>query len=830
MPDPILENTNEKVLKQKRVPNSYIERYPALSASAEKRAYTPTPWFDKVTNVLGRGFDTIYGGAKAGVGTALGAGTEIGGGLYYLTDKLGVTDDQYSKNRALSNSIWGDVAASAKDVVTLGGARANAARVAKHMEDLKRGGGILGMSGETAANVAGYSDDTANFLTSLLVPAGALSKIPGATATLARVPFLKTPLTASGLLQGGAYVGAPAAAVTHDMITNPARIAGYTASVNNAIRKVNDALSKHDSLMPEKHRLALVGQLHSAMVANPEIDPGELADAALQQAGYDGDPTFGNRAISTLKDVGGKGADMLGAGDWYKKLSPTAQAAIPALLGAGGLGLGGYALYKMLSGGDEEKEETPEEKRRQLMRRAKTASAYPALTKAADLTGMSDEELDAYLESERQERERQYSGEDQLARVMGKDWEQLDPSAFSTELGNWIERVRARDKVNPPTEEQKSHEHGMGYFHEPLVSRVLGAADKTASAYPALTKVAFGNFPEENEYPSDGKPYKPGPGWVKRGPRPTKKTHPKMFAPTAPPVTQAREAQGNPYASNAEATALKQQREDQQVESISDADSPYPMAGYFAAADPNFRTRGADEPHVPKHFDERGNQIDAPYGTKTVRGPHWYSFPHEVPLAKGEKAPVREAGIAASGSGNLTPVSPYTPPALPPGSSGGGPVAMNKGGSAMYPALTKQSSWLSQWFKGTTENTPLTGDYWKEHAPDAVKRRFFESDPGSHIAPELQKTISPYAKAVADFTGVQGVNTAANEAAQVAGQRAGDVYSGASQQNKDIAWDVMQKRTDPTAAAGQFMQNAVNNPGQAASDVGNAAKDFVWGK
>jgi len=385
MPDPILENMNEKVLKrkQKRVPNSYIERYPALSASAEKRAYTAHPWFDKVMTGMDRGFDTIYGAAKTGVGAGLGVAGEA---ALFGADKLGLSANDHGAYRAGLDSIWGDVAASAKDVRTLGGAQANAARVAKHMADLKKGGGILGMSGETAANVAGYSDDTAKVLTSLILPGGVLGKIPGAGAQLAKIPFLGRPLTASGLLQGGAYFGAPTAAVGYDAITQPGRSAEYTESVHNALRKVNDALSKHDSLMSEEQRLALISQLQKGMVANQSIDPGELADAALQQAGYDGDPTFVNKAISTLKDVGGKGAGMLGAGDWYKKLSPTAQAAIPALLGAGGLGLGGYALYKMLSGGDDEEEaETPEEKRRQLMRRAKTASAYPALTKAAGL-------------------------------------------------------------------------------------------------------------------------------------------------------------------------------------------------------------------------------------------------------------------------------------------------------------------------------------------------------------------------------------------------------------------------------------------------------------
>ena len=135
MPDPILENKNEKVLKQKqkRVPNSYIERYPALSASVDKRAFDSTPWYNKVTNVLDRGFDTIYGAAKTGLGTGLGA---VGEAALFGADKLGLSADDHAAYRAGLDSIWGDVQASAEDVRTLGGAHANDARIAKHMEDL----------------------------------------------------------------------------------------------------------------------------------------------------------------------------------------------------------------------------------------------------------------------------------------------------------------------------------------------------------------------------------------------------------------------------------------------------------------------------------------------------------------------------------------------------------------------------------------------------------------------------------------------------------------------------------------------------------------------
>ena len=72
----------------------------------------------------------------------------------------------------------------------------------------------------------------------------------------------------------------------------------------------------------------------------------------------------------SLSRYGQGDAQSLGYGEQFRKLSPTMQAAIPALLAASGLGLGAYGLYKLFGSGSGKEEEE------------KTA-AYPALTKSA---------------------------------------------------------------------------------------------------------------------------------------------------------------------------------------------------------------------------------------------------------------------------------------------------------------------------------------------------------------------------------------------------------------------------------------------------------------
>ena len=678
MPDPILENKNEEALakkKRKRVSNSYTENYPALTKMAWGFDPSLTPASNEVATHLGNIGSAIYGGAKGLVGTAAGALGEIAATPLGATDHLGITDGWYDNARAGLNSIWGDVGNSLRDVARPVGGSAifggkgiyegsnNAARMKKHTEDMWNQG-ITGKIGAGLANTGDWG---------------------GAIAANALPLALASPALAT------AAIAAPAATQATALGTDI-----YQGHKKDALIQEQwpDAFKRLKAKLIKDNPTATPAQISDAIAAYEKqrkdsgLMPKEFVDGLVDDEAGDGAGIF-NKITDTLGDWGQSGASALGAGDWYKKLSPTAQAAIPALLGAGGLGLGGYALYKMLAGDDdkEEEEEDEEEQRRQALQEyynqyyKQSADSYPALTKEAIL---SDEE--------RNER-----------------WRDMLPFT-----GNMAPRVGdLEDKFrysNPEWEKQD----------DLLWDKYLKADERVKHMKKRIRKAG------------------------ERG---------QMYMP--------RERK-------------QLDRAKRSLERASDAHSALEFSPFFTAK---------EEKAVADMIKDRKAQSFA------LRNPFLTGLPTlmiwpEIAEMRADRAIQEQMADK---------------------------FKRLKLGSA-YPALTKSAF-----------------DY-RDYVPDSLKRKAFEGDPGSYIAPELQKIVAPPAATVANVTGVQGVNTAANAAAQSVGRRAGAVYKGQPQQNKDIAWKAFQKDLTPTEAAGEYAQNAMNNPGQAASDVGNAAKDFVWGQ
>jgi len=621
MPDPILENMNEKVLnkkKKKRVSNSYTEQYPALTKMAWGFDPSLTPASNEVATHLGNIGSAIYGGAKGVVGTAAGAVGEAASVVPGVTDHLGITDGLYDHARAGLNSIWYDVGNNLRDVARPFGGSAifggkgiyegsnNAARMKKHTKEL----GMQGIPGKIGAGIANIGD------------------WGGAIASNA-LPFaLASPALAASAIALPAAT--QATALGTDIYQGHKKDALIEQQWPDAFKRLKAKLIK-DNPTATPDQISDAIDAYEKQRKDSGVMPKDFVDSLVDDEAGDGAGIF-NKITDTLGDWGQSGASALGAGDWYKSLSPTMQAAIPALLGAGGLGIGGYALYKMLAGDDDE-EEDEEEQRRQALQEyynqyyKQSADAYPALTKAAESFDVGEQAKKEFI----------------LLRDNAK----------------WLM---------------------PGYI--------------PYRAYKYLT--------------NDNK--------------------------AEPPK--------NPNTVN--------------------------LPGGIS--------------YDPTHPANQGELLEK-LPPRTVKLPGGISYDANHPMNRGKGSAPASAIVKKSG----------------------------KQSADAYPALTKAA------------------EGWQDYVPDFMKRKAFESDPGSYITPELQKTVAPIAKTVADFTGVQGVNTAANAATQSVGQRAGDVYSGASQQNKDIAWKALNNETTSTAAAGQYAQNAMNNPGQAASDAGNAAKDFVWG-
>jgi len=166
------------------------------------------------------------------------------------------------------------------------------------------------------------------------------------------------------------------------------------------------------------------------------------------------------RVGDTLGGWGQAGASKLGVGDWYSKLPSTAQAAIPALLGAGGLGLGAYGLSRVFGGSDKEEEED------------KIASAYPALAKEAkeegktNSLGLSPEEAEKFVIVDK--------GVAAGKPVNNITHDEGGTTYYSGDRGDWTDaKVWLRSEAEA----------------------ARAASYKKASAYPALAKEAEAPFP-----------------------------------------------------------------------------------------------------------------------------------------------------------------------------------------------------------------------------------------------------------------------------------------------------------------------------------------------
>jgi len=243
-----------------------------------------------------------------------------------------------------------------------------------------------------------------------------------------------------------------------------------TSSVVNELRRSNGLSHVHAEHIQNK----IIPRIREQFAPKKEVAPAEAEPGML------------DKIQGSLSSYGQGASQALGYGEQYKKLSPMMQAAIPALLAAGGLGAGGYGLYKLFGGGSgEEEEEVPAG--------AKTAAAYPALTKQAFIGNLLSKfkgKGPVPGDPEFEDKLREFvESRDMLSDPAMQDMLDAGPTLDNSSPGQTASEMLGFD----PNTVSFKLDDDPSYDFATIDLPDLEEEAKTASAYPALTKAAFGS-------------------------------------------------------------------------------------------------------------------------------------------------------------------------------------------------------------------------------------------------------------------------------------------------------------------------------------------------